>query len=263
MAYRKTTVKTACSLEITESHSNRLRPPGSGREKRKTPTPEAMRKSNQRARERKAVALMRNNFRTGDCYMTLTWKPEDRPEDMSEARREVTNFLERVKRRYARYGQELRYMANIEEGARGAWHMHIVVNELQDERKTPMAASIMSSCWPYGRIDVDHLRPDGMFRKLAEYITKTPESDPSRCRQSKMLRSRNLVKPEVETKEYTRRQAMDRQGHWKDIKVPQGYYLDETSIYEGRNLFTGFPYRRYSLIRITEGGGNASHIGIP
>ena len=249
MAFKETKIRTALSLEITESHTNRLRPPGIGRQKKQAPTPEAMRRSNQRARERQAVALMRNNFRPGDCYMTLTWRPEDRPEGMKEARRQVTNFLDRVKRKYARYGGEMKYMANIEEGSRGAWHIHIVVPELFDDRKTPMAASFLSSCWRYGRVDVDHLRPDGMFRKLAEYISKTHDSDPARVRQAKMLRSRNLIKPKAETKEYTRRQVMDKRGVWKSIKVPDGYYLDESSVYEGRNLFTGFPYRRYSLIK--------------
>lgn len=221
-----------------------------GREKRRKATPEAMERANHRMREKRALLLLRNNFRPGDCYQTHTWSPDRRPPDMETAVREMTNFWKRVKRKYGKYGAELKYMANIEVGLRGAWHVHIVVNEVHDGKGLPVASAILRSCWKGGSIkDTKELREEGNFRNLASYLVKDEKSDPGAVTDVKHMRSRNLVMPEEEVKEYTRRQVMDRRGAWKEIKVPEGYYLEKESVYEGINLFTGYPYRSYSLIR--------------
>ena len=203
MAYRKTTVKTRCSLEITESFTARCRPPGMKREKRGKPTPEAMERANQRRRERRNLIIMRNNF---------------------------------------------------EVGSRGAWHIHIVVNEVRDGNGTGIASSILRDCWPYGNVkDTKRLREQGMFRDLSAYLIKNEKTDPTKCQMAKSMHSRNLVIPEEEVTTYTRRQVLDKKGAWKEIRVPEGYCLDKGSVYEGTNLYTGFPYRTYALLRLPEG----------
>ena len=254
MAYRKTTIKTKCSLEITESFTNRCRPPGRKREKKRNPTPEAMERANQRRRERKNLILMRNNFEVGDCYQTHTWSPDCRPPDMEEAKRQISNFWKRVRRRYEKYGQELKYMANIEVGARGAWHIHIVVNEVKDSNGIGIAPSILRDCWPYGSVkDTKRLREQGMFRDLSAYLIKNEKTDPEKCQMAKAMHSQNLIMPEEEVKTYSRRQVLDRTGAWKEIRIPEGYCLEPDSLYEGVNLYTGFPYRTYALLKLPEG----------
>lgn len=254
MAYRKSTIKTRCSLEIAESFTARCRPSCMKREKRWKPTPEAMEKANQRRRERRNLILMRSNFEVGDCYQTHTWSPDCRPADMEEAKKQVGNFLKRVKRRYGKYGQDLKYMANIEVGSRGAWHIHIVVNEVRDGSGTGIASSILRDCWTYGNIkDTKRLREQGMFRDLSSYLIKNEKTDPEKCQMAKAMHSRNLVFPEEEVTTYTRRQVLDKRGDWKEIRIPEGYCLDQDSVYEGVNPYTGFPYRTYALLKLPAG----------
>ena len=249
MAYRKIKKKTLCSIEITETHTARCRPPGMGRAKKENPTPEAMQRSNQRMRERRTLILMRNNFRPGDCYQTHTWSPDKRPPDMESAVKELTNFWKRVRRRYERYEVELKYLCNIEVGPRGAWHVHVVVNEVVDEG-LPIASAILRNCWKGGSVkDTKELRKEGAFRDLAKYLAKDERSDPEKVTQARHMHSRNLEMPKEEVKDYKRRQVIDGRGRWKEIKVPEGYYLEKESLYEGINLYTGYPYRTYSLIR--------------
>ena len=61
----------------------------------------------------------------------------------------------------------------------------------------------------------------------------------------KWVSSTNLDKPKVESKTI-------KATEWrKEIKVPQGYYLDKDSVYEGINNY-GYPFRTYRLIRLTK-----------
>ena len=36
---------------------------------------------------------------------------------------------------------------------------------------------------------------------------------------------------------------------WRKIRVPKKYYLDPDSVEEGINPWTGYPYRKYILIK--------------
>ena len=59
------------------------------------------------------------------------------------------------------------------------------------------------------------------------------------------MHPKNLDKPKVESKTI-------KATEWrKEIKVPQGYYLDKDSVYEGINNY-GYPFRTYRLIRLTK-----------
>lgn len=221
-----------------------------GRAKKEKPSPEAMQRSNQRMRERRELLLLRNNFREGDCYQTHTWSPDKRPLNIEDASRQMTNFWKRVRRKYKKYGADLKYICNIEEGVRGAWHVHIVVNEVLDSTGLPIASAILRSCWKGGSVkDTKRLREEGAYRDLAKYLVKNERTEPGKLAQAKHMHSQNLEMPEPEIKEYRRRQVIDSRGRWKEIRVPEGYYLEKGSVYEGINLYTGYPYRTYSLIR--------------
>lgn len=243
MAFIKKVYKLRHAVEIEEYHSDRYRPPDGKRRKRSKPTPEQMEKTNHRQKVKKARRMIRNNFDVGDYYGTLTYAPENRPKDMKGCQKDLSNLIRKLRSAYKKKGVELKWMANIEVGKRGAWHIHIIINELVAD-DVPMTSGLIRKNWTKGSRNEKTLRADGGFKDLAEYLTKDNKSDPDHIVESKWSHSRNLTVPEPEIHKYVRRRT------WKeDIKVPSGYYLDKESVIETINPLTGWEYRSYSLLK--------------
>ena len=222
--------------EVMEYHNGRYGAPGMPRMKKKKATPEQIRKVNQWNKERQCWRKMKLNFQDNDYWVTLTYKPENRPEDMEKAAKDIRKWLNKVRTQYKKRGAELKWMRNIEVGTRGAWHIHIIVNRIPD------TDVILAKAWKHGQIQNQLLYQKGEFEKLANYITKTPETD-KRLREANYSASRNLPIPEPEKKVYK---------HWKTwgkVRVPKGWEVEKDSLHEGINDLTGYQYRSYTLIR--------------
>ncbi len=85
------------------------------RGKRGKPTSAAQKKLNQRHREEKLVRLLHANFTPEDLELHLTH--EEQPEDDEAAKRELANFLRRVRRYRKKHGlPPLKYIAVTERG---------------------------------------------------------------------------------------------------------------------------------------------------
>ena len=233
--YKKVTYTFPNAIEVYEYLDGKYGARGEPRKKKKKPTPEQIKKRNQWSKERKARHKLRTWYRKNDYLVTLTYRKEERPQDMRQAKKELADFIRRVRRGYRRKGQELRYLRNIEVGTKGAWHIHIIVNRITD------ADLIMKEAWPHGGADFKLLYEQGEFADLAAYITKTPETDP-RLKETSYNTSRNLPTPEPEVKRLAR---------WKKKpKEKPGYYIDKENYHEGINPVTGYKYRYYTLIPI-------------
>ena len=236
MAYTKKTMKFRNALEVCEYHSAKYGAPGMKRSKRKKPTQELIEKRNQYNKERTARWKLRTYFDVNDYFSDLTYRVDERPEDMETAKRQFQKFIRQVRAEYKKRGQELRWIRNIEVGTKNGWHIHLVINRISD------TDIILKNAWPYGAVHNQLLNEKGEFRELAAYITKTPKTD-SRLREANYSTSRNMPLKEPEKKEYK---------HWKTwnkIRIPDGYYLDQESFHEGVNPFTGYKYRVYTLLR--------------
>lgn len=235
----KKTYRYTNATEVEEHLDGRYGAPGQKREKKKKPTPEEMKKVNRHNREKWCRRKMRRWFSRNDMWVTLTYEPKQRPPDMAAARKQWSDFLRRVRDRYRRRGFVLRWIRNIERGTKGAWHIHLLVTRIPD------TDLILADAWPYGTVDMTPCHKRGNFRRLAAYLTKTPETEP-RLRESDYDASRNmpLRKPETDTLKKWRDK--------EDIRIPKGFCLDEDSYHEGINPFTGSPYREYTLLRIKE-----------
>ncbi len=255
MSYEKRTWDLGRVREVEERHTWTWCPP-SGRRKRERPTAEAVKKNNQRLAARKRRMQLEMYFDQDDCYMTLTYRKEARPENMAACKKDWTRLMEQVKRVFKRNGAELRWIRTIEAGPKGAWHIHAVVKELPpgslDTSGKPVnIAKLISRIWQKkmggGRVDTQYLQED--VERLADYITKTPESSKGSGHQvaeSSCSASRNMPLPEPDVKAYKR---------WKtfvgrDIKVPKGWILDKNSVRESVNPYTGYPRREYRLLRV-------------
>lgn len=235
MGYKRKVWNTPNGRVVEEYHSGKRPPPG-GRAEKKKATPEQMARANQRAKERNTQILIMANFSVDDYFSTLTFRIELRPEDMKECKKQFAKMIRKVKREYESLGHELKWIRTIEKGPRGGWHIHLIVNRIEG------TDIILRRAWGYGGVVNSLLYLEGGFKKLAEYMAKEPEKG-----ESSFSSSRNLIRPKAKIKEMSGKTFYRRR-----IRVPAGYYLDKESMYEGINAYTGYPYRYYTLLILTD-----------
>lgn len=247
MAYKRKTYRYKNAVEIEEYHTGRYGAPGQERKGKSKPTPEQMEKVNQRNKEKTCRRKLRKWFREEDPYVTLTYARQERPPDMGTAKKQFEKFIDCVRKEYRKRGAVLRWIRNIEVGTKNAWHIHMILNRIPD------TDLIVARAWAHGLVEMIPCNKKGDVRKLAAYLTKTPRTDP-RLREASYSASRNLPLPKPEERIVRRWET------WEEgiVRIPKGFYLDKESYHEGINPVTGFKYREYTLLRMTqEGGKNA------
>ena len=235
-------------LDIDEFHDGRYGGPGGKREKKRETTPEQMKEANRRTKVKNCQRRMLQYFRSGDCFATLTYAVQNRPEAMEQAVTDFGKAWRMVRAEYKKRGKELFWMRNIERGTKGAWHIHVIINEIGE------TAAILQKAWKKGGLYIETIKQnerlyDPSFRKLAEYMTKDGDTKEKKqdgtlakpkLREASYNHSRNMPLPDPE-KKYLKR--------WKEeVKPPKGYYIAD--YYEGINPKTGYKYRRYTLISL-------------
>lgn len=222
-------------IEVDEYRDGRYGARGEKRKEKKKPTPEQMRRQNQFNRTRRLRRMMRTNFQENDLYWTLTFKKERRPRDMLEAKDIWTKLQREIRKICKKQGVSFKWVVRIERGSKGAIHIHLVMNAIDKPSK-------IRKLWEdYGRAHLEYMYEEGGFADLAAYMTKPEEKD----EEVYYSHSRNLPIPKPLI-EMVRMSLSDRD----DIEVPEGYYLDKSSLIEGYNPVTGYPYRHYTLVRI-------------
>lgn len=241
--YRRLRYTFRDSIEVYEHLDARYGAPGEKRKEKGEVTPEQIKKRNQWNRERKARHILKTWFQEEDYLALLTYRRDARPPGMAEAKADFGKAMGEVRREYRKRGHELRWLRNIEVGAKGAWHIHVVLNRIPD------TDLILKRAWPHGQVTFKHLYEEGGFADLAGYIVKTPETA-RQYRESLVetsySRSRNLPVKEPEKQELA---------YWpKEPREKKGYYLDKASYYEGVNPATGCRYRYYTLVKTRQGG---------
>lgn len=267
MGYEKRVWDLGRVREVEERHTFRLPPPGK-REKKEKPTPEAVKRNNHRRMARQRRMQTEMYFDENDCYLTLTYPKDRRPADLAECKRDWRKLMGKVRKEYKKRGGELRWIRNCEKGTKGAYHIHAIVKELpqadengepfRDRKGQPLpmmsALKLIQTIWrkemEKGKVVGEYLRED--VEKLAEYISKTPESSKDsghEVLESHCSASRNMPLPPPEVKRYSRWKTFE----GREVKVPKGWILDKSSLKETVNPYNGFPRREYRLIR-ADGG---------
>ena len=228
------------AIEVFEYHSAKYGAPGQARQPKKEVTPEMIAKRNQYNKERLCRWRLRTYFDINDYFVLLTFQKDKRPENMEEAVQIFgKKFIKKLREIFRKEGHELRWIRNIEVGTKNAWHIHMVVNRIPD------IDLYLRKCWGFGKVVCQLLYEKGEFAELAAYLTKSEKTD-SRLKEASYSTSRNMPLPDPEVKKYTRWKT------WKDVKVPDGYYLDKNSFHEGINPFTGYKFRLYTLLKMRE-----------
>lgn len=238
-------------IDIEEYHDGNYGAPGKKRVRKDKPTPEQMIKINAMNKAKRCRQRMLAYFDQGDCFATWTYDARNRPPDMAAALKDFQKAIRKVRKAYAKRERELFWIRNIERGTKGAWHIHLVINEIGD------TASILQNAWDKGGVWTVRIKNskyfDEDFTKLANYMTKDEntveikaDGKPSkpRLKEASYSTSRNMPLPEPK---------IDTLIRWKpEPKPKKGYYI--AKIHEGINPITGYKYRRYTMIRIKKPG---------
>lgn len=234
-------------IDVEEFHDGRYGGPGAGRAKRAKPTEEQMRAVNAQNKAKRCRQRMLEYFREGDIFATWTYEVRNRPPDMQAALKDFQKAMRYVRREFKKRGYEVFWIRNIERGTKGAWHIHLVINEIGD------TASIITKAWTKGgtwSIEIKNSKYyDEDFTKLANYMTKDEHTTEEkkdgkpgkpRLSEANYNTSRNMPLPEPK---------VDKLQRWKkEPKPKKGYYI--AKIHEGINPVTGYKYRRYTMIRL-------------
>ncbi len=195
------------------------------RAKNQNKTPKDVAQVNFRRAVRNLKEIILTNFTRGDYYITLTYTEEPTYE---EAKKHLSNFMKRLRRRHKKKGQELYGISTTEyKGER--LHHHILINRClsQDE---------IRDCWGHAQIRYNFLSEyqgeEEDARKLAEYFCKehkiSPRGDKQKVRYNA---TRNLKKPEVHYRTIHSKK-------WKENPTPQKGYI----VQEVLNTFTVWGY---------------------
>ncbi|WP_061313663.1 rolling circle replication-associated protein [Clostridium botulinum] len=157
------------------------------RGKRKGKTREVQKKLNRKNSRKNTVRLINSNFVKGDLYITLTYKNGYLP-DEKRARKDMRNYLERIRRWRKRNGiiEPLKYIYSIgfegnpEHSKKVRIHHHLIINK--------MDRNAVEDLWGKGRAKAIRLQPDDFnFEGVGRYIS---DQGPERIAYSK-----NLKKP--------------------------------------------------------------------
>lgn len=239
MGYREVRRESKNAILIDQYVMFKYGAPGQKRTKRRKPTPDEVKKVNQYTKRRKILWRLQTYFEENDYFITLTYKRDKRPEGMEQAKKDFRKLIDKLRKEFKKAGTELRWMRNIEIGTRKACHIHLVIKRIEGLDK------LIRKNWNHGGVNFQLMYEDGQFRKLADYIAKSPINDKS-LMETDFNCSRNMPLPEPKVKEIK---------GWsitRKIRVPVGWYLDGDSVREGVNPVTGHPYRSYMLIRDSE-----------
>lgn len=234
---------------------------GEKRGKRKKATPEAIKKQNQRNKEKRMRRLIEANFQEGDLWMTLKY-PKGYRSDAEKVKADLKAFIDSMRRKYKAKGYELKFIYRVEVGKQGGIHIHMIVPRIRGADTESMA----QKSWKQGRINFQELDA-GDYSELAAYITKPPDEEvakqlsmfPEEERKEfiKYSSSRNLIRPEPERKEYSRRTV--RQLIQDGPKPTPGFYIVKDSIEYGINPYTGMSFYHYRERRIRNGESKHSY----
>lgn len=234
-------------IDVEEFHDGNYGAPGMSRTKKKKPTEEQIRAVNAMNKARRARHRMLEYFNFGDCFATWKYGIQNRPSNMCEALKHFQKAMRYVRKEYKKRGRELFWIRNIERGTKGAWHIHLVVNEIGG------TLSILEAAWEYGTTWGSAIRKndkiyDEDFTKLSNYITKDEHT-------REIKENGEFAKPKIKEANYNTSRNMplrdpkvDKLVRWKkDVKPKKGYYI--ANMHEGISPL-GFKYRRYTMIRL-------------
>lgn len=234
MGYRRRTTKAGPRLEAEIYPVFGREDRGRLREAKKNQTPEKQRRMNEKRAKHQLILLIETNFTAKDYHLTLTYAGD--PPDLKQCRRDVRNFLDRVKRLRIRRGlEELKYIYAIGHDSGARIHVHMIINGGIDRAE-------LERIWAKGRTNAVRLQPDDHgLQGIANYLYRQnvrKRSAGSIQGKKTWVASRNLKRPKTRKRDCrcsnarVRRIAGDIQSEAKEImeRLYPGYTLVECRV---------------------------------
>ena len=209
-------------------------------------------KINKKNKVKNFIRLVNTNFIEGDLYVTLTYQDKYLPNE-EEARRDITNYLNKIKRYRKKAGlEEIKYIYAIsfENDTIGSKkvriHHHLIINKMDRD--------IVEKLWTKGRSDARKLQKDeNLFEGVARYIVNQSNK--------RIGHSRNLKKPKITidrttlTKRKVENLAMNETLHknYFEKKYSKCRYIESTT-YKSDNWPGIYIYAK--LLKMKEGKTN-------
>ncbi len=194
---------------------------------------EAQKKLNLKNARKKFVRLINTNFGKEDIVVHGTYRDSEMPADEAGVRRDIQNYIRRVKRWRRKKGlAELKYVYVIEAKVSERtgvlrWHFHMVLSGMDRD--------IAEQLWGHGDYtNADRLQPgEKGCEALAKYMTKCPMGS-KRWAGSKNLDKPNVLPPEdgKMSESWLARlaqQRVDDRAYWENRY--EGYRFVEASAY--------------------------------
>ena len=161
------------------------------RRSRANPSSEGQKLLNQKRSQRRLTRLIHANFTQADYALHLTYDENNMPESEDVAKRNVQNYLRRLKRLYQKLGVELKYICVTEKGKKSErLHHHLIISG-------GVSRDDVEKLWKMGRANTKRLQfDDNGVAGLSHYISK----------QALFYRrwngSKNLVDPDTKQNDY-------------------------------------------------------------
>ena len=207
MIYREKRIKAGEFLEVEIYPITPLERSKSRKRKLKESRKE-QKNLNDKNAKKKLRRLINHNFTERDLVVHLTYTDKTLPTSEDEAKKDVKNFIRRVKRKRQKAGlPEVKYIAvfeyvnydpqNKDKRKKVRMHHHIIMSAMDRDE--------LEKLWDKGRCNADRLQADEKgFESLANYISKNPKGS------KRYSRSKNIVEPEIQINDskWTRRKVM-------------------------------------------------------
>lgn len=241
MPYRRKEIYSGMMLEveifpITEKERKQPR-----KDKLKE-TSKKQKNLNDKNAKKHLIRLINTNFTDSDLAVHLTYSDGNYPKSDKEAKRDVVNFLRRVKNYRNKNGLDpLKYIAVIEyrekeENQRAVrMHHHIIMSGMDRD--------IVESLWGKGRANADRLKSDEYgYEAIGRYITKDPKGN------RRWTQSKNLKKPIVRVNDYEIRkrkaEELARNPEDRDIfeSMYPGYIFNNCDVKNNEDYGTTYIY---------------------
>lgn len=140
--------------------------------------------------------LIDTNFDENDYYCTFTYRDEEMPSSYEDCKKDINNYLRRMRRAFQRQGLgDLKYIYAIERKVSektgvARFHLHIVISGGLSRKE-------MKKIWGKGDIKkVEELQPsEHGFERLADYLCKEWNNQLLPNNRKRYTPSRNLKQP--------------------------------------------------------------------
>lgn len=225
------------TIEVRKTYSSRYGRKNIPRGGNINPTPEDVKKQNEKNALDNLRRLINENFSYKDIHLVLTYRRDERP-DPEQAKKYLSQFIRKLRAEYKKRGLELKYIYTTEY-ERSAIHHHLIVNRID--------VSVFADLWQFGRPHTTLLDATGDYKQLASYFIKETNRsflDGTSPNKRRWVSSKNLkkVEPFIE---------IVKADSWrKNPSIKKGYVLDKDSLVNGVSEVTGYPYQFYRMVRI-------------